>query len=125
MAKPTVSQLDLFSSTSLGWGVAIDSTAAAFDEGDGDGAAADTFEVAVAEAPLAPRVPAHTFRLNGNRPLAGGWKARAADTIAAIRLMQQIEDEGRHATPAEQAKLALFTGFGASDLANNFFRRAG
>jgi len=124
MVKPTSSQLDLFSSTSLGWGVSIDSAAApAFD--DGVGVTADTFEPPRPVAPLAPRVQAHSFRLAGNRPLASGWKSRAADNIAAIRLMQQIEGEGRHATPDEQAKLALFIGFGASDLANAFFRRAG
>ncbi len=39
--------------------------------------------------------------------------------------MQRIEAEGRNATPEEQARLALFTGFGASDLANALFRRAG
>ena len=125
MVKPTSFQPDLFSSTSLGWGIAIDSAAPAFDGPDTDAASADTLEAAITEAPLAPRVPAHSFRLSGDRPLASGWKNRAADNIAAIRLMQQIESEGRHATPDEQAKLALFTGFGASDLANNFFRRTG
>ena len=125
MVKPTSFQPDLFSSTSLGWGIAIDSAAPAFDGPDTDAASADTLEAAITEAPLAPRMPAHSFRLAGDRPLASGWKNRAADNIAAIRLMQQIESEGRHATPDEQAKLALFTGFGASDLANNFFRRTG
>jgi len=125
MVKPTLSQLDLFSSTSLGWGFAIDTAAApAFDEAAAADAA-DTFEAAIPEAASAPRVAAHSFRLAGDRPLASGWKSRAVDTIAAIRLMQRIDSEDRHATPDEQAKLALFTGFGASDLANNFFRRAG
>ena len=122
MVKPTSpSQLDLFSSTSLGWGLSIDIAAPAFD----DAGAADTFEASIPEPATAPRVAAHSFRLGGDRSLASGWKNRAADNIAAIRLMQQIESEGRHATPDEQAKLALFIGFGASDLANNFFRRAG
>ncbi len=75
--------------------------------------------------PEPERVPAHTFRLMGDRALAPGWKARAADNIAAIRLMQAIEAEDRHATAAEQDRLARFVGFGASELANTLFRRAG
>ena len=76
------------------------------------------------EAP-ALRVPAHTFRLEGERALAKGWKARAADNIAAIRLLQEIEGEDRHATPDEQECLSRFVGFGAGELANTLFRRAG
>ncbi|HKN27322.1 MAG TPA: methyltransferase, partial [Roseiarcus sp.] len=49
---------------------------------------------------------------------------RAADNIAAIRLMLEIEEEARNATPDEQERLALFTSFGAGDLANNLFRRS-
>ena len=30
--------------------------------------------------------PAHDFRLAGDRTLAHGWKARAADNLAAVRL---------------------------------------
>jgi len=79
--------------------------------------------VEAAPVPKPERVPAHTFRLLGERALARGWKARAADNLAAIRLMQEIEAEGRHATPAEQDQLARFVGFGASELANTLFRR--
>jgi hypothetical protein len=83
-------------------------------------------EAATPAAPAAPsRVPARTFRLEADRPLAQGWKARAADNFAAIRLSREIEADGRHATPEEQARLALFTGFGASELANALFPRAG
>ena len=119
---PNTSQLNLslFDTTSLGWGFSLDapaSTGPRLQEAEPDEAASPP--------PAVPRIPAHTFRLNGNRPLAQGWKARAADTIAAIQLMQEIETEDRHATPDEQARLALFTGFGASDLANSLFRRAG
>ena len=38
---------------------------------------------------------------------------------------QTIEDEGRHATPEEQERLSRFTAFGACELANKIFRRAG
>ncbi len=124
MSKNCSSQPGLFDSTSLGWG---------FDLGIGGSAGASRFRetaeedipVAAPAQPVMPRVPAVTYRLTGERALAAGWKARAADNIAAIRLARQIEDEGRPATAVEQARLALFTGFGATDLANSFFRRAG
>jgi hypothetical protein len=76
------------------------------------------------DAPAPVVVPARNFRLTGARRLAPDWKTRAADNIAAIRLMRQIEEEARNAAPEEQERLALFTSFGASDLANNVFRRS-
>jgi adenine-specific DNA methylase len=69
-------------------------------------------------------IQARNFRLTSARRLAPEWKARAADNIAAIRLMLEIEEEARNATPDEQERLALFTSFGAGDLANNLFRRS-
>ena len=41
------------------------------------------------EAP-ALRVPTHSFRLEGERTLARSWKARAADSIAAIRCCTRL-----------------------------------
>ncbi len=70
-------------------------------------------------------IPARDFRLAGDRALSQGWKARAADNLAAMRLAAAIEDERRNATPEEQEILAKFVAFGAGDLANNLFRRAG
>jgi hypothetical protein len=124
MPKSIPSQLGLFDTTSSGWG---------FDLGIGGSAGARRFRetrdaIEDADTPPLPtprREPALTYRLLGDRALATGWKARAADNIAAIRLARQIEDEARLATADEQARLALFTGFGASDLANSFFRRTG
>jgi N12 class adenine-specific DNA methylase len=124
MSKSSSSQLGLFDSSSLGWG---------FDLGLGGATGARRFREPADEdvqssaipEPKAPRLPAITFRLVGDRALALGWKARAADTIAAIRLARQIEDKARPATADEQERLAKFTGFGATDLANSFFRRAG
>ena len=89
-----------------------------------------TFEPEAAEVvdtpdPTKPTVPAHDYRLAGDRRLAQGWKARARDNLAAIRLMTAIEAEGRHARPDEQEQLAKFTAFGATDLADKLFRRAG
>jgi adenine-specific DNA methylase len=54
-----------------------------------------------------------------------GWKERARDNVAAIRLAAEIEADERPATAEEQAQLIRFTGFGASDLANGVFRRPG
>ncbi len=76
------------------------------------------------DAPAPVVVPARNFRLTGARRLAPDWKTRASNNIAAIRLMLEIEEEARNATPEEQEQLALFTSFGASDLANNLFRRS-
>ena len=72
-----------------------------------------------------PAIAAHDYRLVGDRRLAEGWKARAEDNLAAIQLMTTIEAEARHARPDEQERLARFTAFGASDLADRIFRRAG
>ena len=81
------------------------------------------------EAPILSSAPkalvARNFRLTGDRALAPTWKGRAADNLAAIRLLREIEDEDRSITADEQARLARFTGFGASELANTLFRRAG
>ena len=59
-------------------------------------------EVVDAPDPTKPAVPAHDYRLAGDRRLAQGWKARAKDNLAAIRLMTAIEAEARHARPDEQ-----------------------
>jgi len=73
--------------------------------------------------PPAPPVAmvARNYRLIGDRALSGSWKQRAEDNIEAIRLAAVIEAEHRPATADEQASLAKFIGFGASDLANALF----
>lgn len=65
------------------------------------------------------------YYLADTRGLAKGWKQRARDNLAAIRLASEIESDDRPATAEEQAQLIKFTGFGASDLANGMFRRPG
>ncbi len=70
-------------------------------------------------------VRGRNFFLAGDRGLAKGWKPRAQENLAAIRLAAEIEAEGRPATSEEQARLIRFTGFGASELANAVFRRPG
>jgi hypothetical protein len=85
----------------------------------------DERQVVDTPIPMAPSFPALDYRLVGNRLLADSWRDRAEDSLAAIRLMTAIEAEGRHARPDEQEQLAKFTAFGATDLADKLFRRAG
>ncbi|MBB2164558.1 DEAD/DEAH box helicase family protein [Gluconacetobacter sp. 1b LMG 1731] len=92
-------------------------------EGEDADAAPAAFAKALAEAPAV--VPQRDFRLAGLRGLAAGWQARARDNLAAIRLLGELERDERNATAAEQAILSRFVGFGAGDLANNLFPRAG
>ena len=82
-------------------------------------------EVTPALPPVRAALVARNYRLTGDRALAPTWKGRAADNLAAIRLLREIEEADRPATAEEQARLARFTGFGASELANTLFRRAG
>jgi len=125
MPDPTFSQLtlSLFDSTALsGGGLTLDGAVSGglrFREPEDD----DPDDTP--PAPAAARVPPRNWRLSGDRALAHGWKARAADNVQAIRLAQAIADEGRHATAEEQEALSRFTGFGASELANTLFRRPG
>jgi hypothetical protein len=65
------------------------------------------------------------FHLDGDRDLARGWAARARDNIVAINLSKALEQSGRAPTADEQAQLLRFIGFGATDLAQNCFRRPG
>jgi len=59
--------------------------------------AAIDLELEADEAPAAD--PALDYWLAGDRKLAQGWKARAADNLAAISLATLIEAEGRPARP--------------------------
>lgn len=68
-----------------------------------------------------PQSRGSNFQLKGDRGLARGWHARAKDNIAAIRLSKELEASGRTPTIAEQEKLIRFTGFGATELAQNCF----
>jgi len=125
-ASPHTSQLtlSLFDSTALSGGLTLDGCMGGggllHREPEGD----DGDDTPPA-APAAARVPARNWRLSGDRALAHGWKARAADNVQAIRLAHAIAAEDRHATPDEQGALSRFTGFGASELANALFRRPG
>jgi N12 class adenine-specific DNA methylase/adenine-specific DNA methylase len=106
----------LFETTSLSTGLTLDGiepapTILAVDDDD-------------EPPPQSPAKPTN-FRLDGDRGLARGWKARAADNLAAMRLAVELNAAGRAATSKEQQILSRFVGFGAQELADNLFQRAG
>ncbi|TIR50624.1 MAG: lactate dehydrogenase [Mesorhizobium sp.] len=127
--------IDLFGNTALssGLGLGVTAFATGFDadpDQDDDPAPstpAPAQPVAAATRPPTQdrREPGLNFHLVGDRGLARGWKARARDSIEAIRLAAAIEADERPATRDEQERLIRFTGFGASELANGVFRRPG
>lgn len=51
----------------------------------------------------------------------GSWLVKARQNIESLELLKQLEKDGRQATREEQAKLAKFIGWGASDIANSLF----
>ncbi|RFB76634.1 DEAD/DEAH box helicase family protein [Methylovirgula sp. 4M-Z18] len=130
---------DLFGNTAISTGLGLGVTAFATGATGAAGFAPDDDDDPdpATPAPALPitatmRPPSATCRTRGvnftladNRGLARGWKERARDNIAAIRLAAEIEADERPATREEQADLIRFTGFGASDLANGVFRRPG
>ena len=62
------------------------------------------------KSPQSIPAPISTVEQNG---IASGEKAKARDILAAIGVLQQLEQEHRPATPDKQAILARFPGFGA------------
>ncbi len=60
-----------------------------------------------------PEVPVtrQNYRYSGDRP-TGGPKAKYQANVRAIRLLKQIEADGRLATPEEQQELAGYSGWG-------------
>jgi N12 class adenine-specific DNA methylase len=74
-------------------------------------------EVEVEVAPPAadrPEVTATNFVLGSEVLAPSGAKARARANIDAIRLVHQLGDDNRAATPAEQRILAAWSGWGAA-----------
>lgn len=135
MAHDDPFTLDLFSNTALSSSLGLGVTAFAADFGGADDHEDDPPPSTPASAAPAvgsawrsesgPRKRGDNFYLPGERGLAKGWKQRARDSIAAVRLAAQIEAAQRPATVEEQRQLIRFTGFGASELANGVFRRPG
>ena len=135
MAHDDPFTLDLFGNTALSSGLGLGVTAFAGgvtvepeDDDDPDPlipAPAVPIAAVGRSTPPTPRERGANFHLANDRALAKGWKDRARDNIAAIRLAAAMEADERAATPEEQEKLIRFTGFGASELANFVFRRPG
>jgi N12 class adenine-specific DNA methylase/adenine-specific DNA methylase len=132
MAQDDPFTIDLFGNTALssGLGLGVTTFAANLDGDDHDGDPPPSAPAAPAFAPARACEPntvkrGDNFHLAGDRGLAKGWKQRARDSVAAIRLAARIEAEQRPASPDEQRQLMRFTGFGASELANGVFRRPG
>ncbi|MBV9216575.1 MAG: hypothetical protein JO053_10385, partial [Acidobacteria bacterium] len=57
----------------------------------------------------------------GSLAREGSWKQAAKNNLDIIELVKKLDAEGRDATPEEQKLLAKYTGWGASELANNIF----
>ncbi|SFH36989.1 Adenine-specific DNA methylase, N12 class [Desulfotomaculum arcticum] len=63
-------------------------------------------------APEPPKQPRVNFRITDDNLGVGGQKTKYAWNIAAIRLVKQLEEENRLATPQEQEILAKYVGWG-------------
>ncbi|HNJ08812.1 MAG TPA: N-6 DNA methylase, partial [Plasticicumulans sp.] len=57
----------------------------------------------------------------GGLTRSGSWLETASRNLDLIDLARKIESEGRNATAQEQAQLALYVGFGASEIRNRMF----
>ena len=125
MPNDTEFTLSLFDSTALsGWNSRTQQAVA--DTSDADEADADDADQEGDTPPVAdPALRGSNFHLSGDRALARGWAARARDNIATISLSKDLEQAGRAPTADEQAQLLRFIGFGATELAQNCFRRPG
>lgn len=120
--------LGLFDSTALsGWIPATPTPAWVSDETDEQDTNSNEHTTNInTSSPIASPAPrGRNFHLSGDRDLARGWPARARDNIAAILLSKALEQADRAPTPEEQARLLRFIGFGATELAQNCFRRPG
>lgn len=60
----------------------------------------------------APAPAAHNFRITDPDLGVGGQKTKYQNNVAAIRLLKDLEGQGRAATPEEQAVLSRYVGWG-------------
>jgi N12 class adenine-specific DNA methylase len=71
-----------------------------------------------------PRAASRDYRIADPAQIGvGGPKEKARKNTEAIRLMKQLESEGRSATAEEQAVLASYTGWGALANAFDYYNR--
>lgn len=67
-----------------------------------------------------PGVPDYRVEQGGLKRV-GSWRETAKRNLDIIELAKKITAENRQATPEEQELLVKYTGFGASEIANNLF----
>ena len=73
----------------------------------------EIFEVDAFEEPELAIPQGHDYHITDADELGkGGAKTKARQNLAAIKLIKQLEEEGRMATPEEQAVLVKFVGWG-------------
>lgn len=127
--------LDMFGSSTLSSGPGLGVTAfggfaANDDDPDPTSPAPAPAQPAISPAPK-PAVRRQGDRANfyfeegEDRGLAASWKERARLNVAAILTANEMERNNVPVTREQQKRLARFTGFGASELANHMFRRPG
>lgn len=68
-----------------------------------------------------PGRPGTDHRLRDGLERQGSWRETAKRNLDIIELSKAIEAEGRTATADEQALMAQYTGFGASEVRQNLF----
>jgi N12 class adenine-specific DNA methylase len=67
-------------------------------------------------------IPGRDYRIPpGGLKREGSWRVTAERNLDIIKLVRQLDEEGRAATPEEQELLSKYTGFGASEIANKLF----
>lgn len=66
----------------------------------------------IEEPEHAPAPAVHNFHITDPDLGAGGQKTKYQNNVAAIRLLKDLESQGRAATPEEQAVLSRYVGWG-------------
>jgi N12 class adenine-specific DNA methylase len=94
--------------------------------GRGAGSGAHRNRARADGVPVSRDIPAKSGRnysFSGPDDLSytGSWAKKAEANVAAVELLRDLIADKRQATPDEQAVLAKFVGWGASELANNLF----
>ena len=68
--------------------------------------------------------PSLNYRITAEDKIGqSGWRQKALDNLAAVKIVKAIEKDNRPATPEEKKKLVKWVGWGASELANGMFPR--
>jgi len=90
-------------------------------QGAGNGANAGNLPGVPASRDIAPKSGRNYAFSDSDLTYQGGWHAKARQNVEAVELLKRLESEGRQATREEQATLAKFIGWGASEIRNALF----